>query len=79
MRLMGVTLTCKSYKARGLDMGCGQGWAVMELADQGVEAYGLDLSAELLKKAQEHTSRQNFQRPPIYLLSKCRAISSRNF
>lgn len=43
--------------ARVLDIGCGQGWAVFDAAKQGANAYGLDLSTELLLKARGHQAR----------------------
>jgi SAM-dependent methyltransferase len=39
--------------ARGLDLGCGQGWYLGELRDAGYRMHGLDFSAGQLKKAAE--------------------------
>jgi SAM-dependent methyltransferase len=39
--------------ARGLDLGCGQGWYLSELRDAGYRMHGLDFSAGQLKKAAE--------------------------
>jgi 2-polyprenyl-3-methyl-5-hydroxy-6-metoxy-1,4-benzoquinol methylase len=38
---------------RVLDLGCGEGWLMRELADRGIEAVGLDVSMELVVVAEE--------------------------
>lgn len=38
---------------RVLDLGCGEGWLMRELADRGIEAVGLDVSMELVVAAEE--------------------------
>jgi SAM-dependent methyltransferase len=38
---------------RVLDLGCGEGWLVRELASQGLEACGVDASRPLIEAAQE--------------------------
>jgi 2-polyprenyl-3-methyl-5-hydroxy-6-metoxy-1,4-benzoquinol methylase len=38
---------------RVLDMGCGEGWLMRELADRGIDAVGLDVSMELVVAAEE--------------------------
>jgi len=40
--------------ARGLDLGCGQGWYASELARRGYEMHGIDLSAGQISEAQRH-------------------------
>ena len=40
--------------ARGLDLGCGQGWYASELARRGYEMHGIDLSAGQIAQAQQH-------------------------
>jgi len=37
--------------SRGMDLGCGQGWHVCEMAQRGYQMYGVDRSAEQLKFA----------------------------
>lgn len=39
--------------ARVLDFGCGNGWLSIWLAKNGAEVHGIDISAELVKKASE--------------------------
>ena len=53
-----------------LDMGCGQGWAVLEAAKQGAKAFGLDISRELLDKTIEHTAKENFLQVPVFLMGR---------
>jgi len=38
------------------DIGCGEGWLVRELIKKGKNAYGVDGTRPLIKKAQEHAS-----------------------
>lgn len=38
---------------RVLDFGCGDGWVSMKLARQGYDVYGIDISSELIAKAQK--------------------------
>lgn len=38
---------------RVLDLGCGEGWLMRALAEQGIEAVGLDVSMELVVSAEE--------------------------
>jgi 2-polyprenyl-3-methyl-5-hydroxy-6-metoxy-1,4-benzoquinol methylase len=38
---------------RVLDLGCGEGWLMRELAERGIEAVGLDVSMELVVAAEE--------------------------
>ena len=38
---------------RVLDLGCGEGWLMRELAERGIDAVGLDVSLELLMAAEE--------------------------
>lgn len=38
---------------RVLDLGCGEGWLMRALAEQGIEAVGLDVSMELVVAAEE--------------------------
>lgn len=38
---------------RVLDLGCGEGWLMRELAERGIEAVGLDVSMELVVVAEE--------------------------
>jgi 2-polyprenyl-3-methyl-5-hydroxy-6-metoxy-1,4-benzoquinol methylase len=55
MKVSGVDLASVDARtAWVLDIGCGQGWAVLEAASQGARAVGLDLSPELLGKARGH-------------------------
>jgi SAM-dependent methyltransferase len=43
--------------ARGLDLGCGQGWYLGALADGGFRMHGIDYSAGQLRKAAENARR----------------------
>jgi 2-polyprenyl-3-methyl-5-hydroxy-6-metoxy-1,4-benzoquinol methylase len=38
---------------RVLDLGCGEGWLMRELADRGIDTVGLDVSMELVVSAEE--------------------------
>ena len=47
--------------ARGLDLGCGQGWYACELAQRGYEMHGIDLSAGQVAQAERHCQEQGTQ------------------
>lgn len=44
--------------ARGLDLGCGQGWYATELALRGYQMHGIDLSAGQIAEAERHCQSQ---------------------
>lgn len=57
-----LELLAESYDcepARSLDVACGVGRHVLPLADRGVEAEGLDFSAEFVDRAREHASERD--------------------
>lgn len=69
MRIMGVQVPdLETAGARLLDVGCAQGWAVLEAAGQGCKAYGLDLSPVLVEKACGLRDQKTFFRPPVFLV-----------
>ena len=45
-----------SASQRGLDLGCGQGWYITEMAKQGFTMSGVDLSAEQVSLARKHAA-----------------------
>jgi 2-polyprenyl-3-methyl-5-hydroxy-6-metoxy-1,4-benzoquinol methylase len=48
-----VRATTACAPRRVLDAGCGEGWLCRALADQGIEAVGIDASADLIAAARE--------------------------
>ena len=49
----------KGIKPSGLDLGCGTGWHIKSLAQQGFEMIGLDSSKEQIAKAKENNQDNN--------------------
>lgn len=47
--------------ARGLDLGCGQGWYASEMAAAGFEMVGLDASEGQIERAHEHARRRGVE------------------
>ncbi|MCL4486516.1 MAG: class I SAM-dependent methyltransferase [Chloroflexi bacterium] len=80
MRIVGIEFPrLEPLQARVLDIGCAQGWAVLEAAQQGAYAFGLDLSPELLRKARENQDRRPAPRSlPSYALGKCHRVPLRS-
>jgi ubiquinone/menaquinone biosynthesis C-methylase UbiE len=75
MKLMGVVIPeLNAQAARVLDMGCGQGWAVLDAAEQGAQAYGLDLSAALIEKAHQHRNQKPYGHSPFFLVGASEKI-----
>lgn len=71
MKIGGIDLAQVNVQtALVLDVGCGQGWAVLEAARQGVRAIGLDLSPELLSKARSRVQQQQLDHAPSFILGK---------
>ncbi len=63
-----------SKKCRVLDLGCGPGWAVVEAAGQGAEAFGADVSISLLQQAVSNTQNAKVTKQPCFLMAGSDAV-----
>ncbi|AZR72734.1 hypothetical protein BBF96_04605 [Anoxybacter fermentans] len=57
-----------------LDIGCGTGELVIALARRGYEAYGTDLSKEMIEKAKENSKKENI--PPNFQIGDMRKLKA---
>lgn len=48
----------RSEPLKGLDLGCGQGWYVTQMAQEGFEMAGVDVSSGQIENARRHSSSQ---------------------
>lgn len=81
MQVIGLDLPqINARAAKVLDIGCGQGWAVLEAVQLGARAYGLDLSPELLSQARTQFARAGIVDAPLALAkSNCGPFVSESF
>jgi len=51
-------------RGKALDVGCGSGAMLVDLTKRGFEAFGVDISANMLKSARELSSKLGLREPP---------------
>jgi ubiquinone/menaquinone biosynthesis C-methylase UbiE len=63
-----VTLVSRSGGGLVLDVGCGPGWITGYLVEQGVDAFGVDISSEMIRIARHNNPGVRFESTSLFRL-----------